>query len=132
MSIRLVTTDQLRFDVDVETYNRITRDVTQVVMERCNQTIQDMVSNVIGSTLNNSIMSYVDYDNLYHAVGNNLNYSRIIDHAKTELVQHMLADERFKTLIQRGINVATIGFIDETVERVTTRVEENKGIVGDA
>ena len=112
MSIRLVTTDQLRFDVDVETYNRITRDVTQVVMERCSQTIQDMVNNVIGSTLTNSIMSYIDYDNLYYAVGNNLNYSRIVELAKTELVQHMLQDERFKTLVQRGINTATIGFID--------------------
>lgn len=132
MSIRLVTTDQLRFDVDVETYNRITRDVTQNIMERCVDLIKNSVDNTITSVLTSHVAQNIDYDNMAYMVGNNLNYSRIVDIAKTELVQHMLADERFKTLIQRGINTATIGFIDETVERVTTRVEENKGIVGDA
>ena len=132
MSIRLVTTDQLRFDVDVETYNRITRDVTQNIMERCVDLIKNSVDNTITSVLTSHVAQNIDYDNMAYIVGNNLNYSRIVDIAKTELVQHMLADERFKTLIQRGINTATIGFIDETVERVTTRVEENKGIVGDA
>ena len=132
MSIRLVTTDQQRFDVDVETYNRITRDVTQNIMERCVDLIKNSVDNTITSVLTSHVAQNIDYDNMAYMVGNNLNYSRIVDIAKTELVQHMLADERFKTLIQRGINTATIGFIDETVERVTTRVEENKGIVGDA
>lgn len=132
MSIRLVTTDQLRFDVDVETYNRITRDVTQTLMERCSELVQNLVNSTITSLLTNHVAQNIDYDNLAYIVGNNLNYSRIVDMAKTELVQNMLTDTRFQTLIQRGINTATIGFIDETVERVTTRVEENKGIVGDA
>jgi hypothetical protein len=131
MSIRLVTTDQMRFDVDIETYNRITRDVAHVVMERCNQLIEDTVNSNISSALAENVAEHINYDTLTYAVGNNLNYSRIVDIAKTELVNHLLSDERFKTLIQRGINNATIGFIDETVERVTTRIEENKGIVGD-
>jgi hypothetical protein len=35
MSIRIVSSEQVRFDVDVESYNRIVRDITLHVTARC-------------------------------------------------------------------------------------------------
>ena len=34
MTIRIVSQEQVRFDIDVESYNRIARDVSNTVMER--------------------------------------------------------------------------------------------------
>jgi hypothetical protein len=34
MSIRIVSQEQIRFDVDVESYNRIVRDVSNTVADR--------------------------------------------------------------------------------------------------
>jgi len=43
----------------------------------------------------------------------------------------LLEDERFKTLVNRGINTATVGFIDEAVERITAQMNQEMGIESD-
>ncbi len=125
MSIRLVSEEQLRFDVDVESYNRIVKDISNAVMERTFDYAQSIVNNTIGDGLVERIAHEIDYNNL--AI--HMDYRRVIEYAKTHIISHLLEDERFKTLFQRGINTATIGFIDETVERVTTRMENQEGEV---
>lgn len=125
MSIRLVSEEQLRFDVDVESYNRIVRDISNAVMERTIEYAQSIINNTVSDAVIQKIANQIDYNNL----ANNMNYRHVVDQTKTYIISHLLEDERFKTLFQRGINTATIGFIDETVERVTTRMEKQEGEV---
>jgi hypothetical protein len=131
MSIRLVTNDVLRLDVDVETYNRMFREIKDTLEAHYSTLIAEIIDSRMTAKVVEQIVSRVDFDAINYQAANMLNYSRIIDVAKTELVGHLLADDRFKTLVQRGLNTATVGLINETVERVATRMEERSGIVGD-
>lgn len=131
MSIRLVTNDVLRLDVDVETYNRIFRELYEKLHERYGELLSELIESKLTEKIVEQIVSRVDYEAINYQAANMLNYSRIVDVAKTELVAHLLSDDRFKTLVQRGLNNATVGLINETVERVATRMEERSGIVGD-
>ena len=131
MSIRLVTNDVLRLDVDVETYNRMFREIKDTLEAHYSTLIAEIIDSRMTAKVVEQIMSRVDFDAINYQAANMLNYSRIVDVAKTELVAHLLSDDRFKTLVQRGLNTATVGLINETVERVATRMEERSGIVGD-
>jgi len=131
MSIRIVSNEQVRFDVDVESYNRIVRDITLNVTARCEEQINRMIANGISSELSESISESIDLDNLAMYVSANLNYSRVIEIAKQQLVANLLADDRFNVLVTRGINSATVGFIDEAVERVTAQLGGQLGIESD-
>ena len=131
MSIRLVTEDVLRLDVDVETYNRIFREIQQKLDERYGELISELIESKLTEKFIQQITSRIDYEAINYQAANMMNYGRVIDHAKTELVAHLLSDERFKTLVQRGLNIATVGLINETVERVSTLMQENNGIAGD-
>jgi len=131
MTIRIVSNEQVRFDVDVESYNRIVRDITLHVTSRCEEQINRMIANGISSELSESISESIDLDNLAMYVSANLNYSRVIEIAKQQLVANLLADDRFNVLVTRGINSATVGFIDEAVERVTAQLGGQLGIESD-
>ena len=131
MSIRLVTNDVLRLDVDVETYNRMFREIKDTLEAHYSTLIAEIIDSRMTAKVVEQIVSRVDYEAINYQAANMMNYSRVIDVAKTELVAHLLSDDRFKTLVQRGLNTATVGLIDETVERVATRMEERSGIVGD-
>jgi hypothetical protein len=131
MSIRLVTNDVLRLDVDIETYNRMFREIKDTLEAHYSTLIAEIIDSRMTAKVVEQIVSRVDYEAINYQAANMMNYSRVIDHAKTELVAHLLVDERFQTLVQRGLNTATVGLINETVERVATRMEERSGIVGD-
>jgi DNA-directed RNA polymerase delta subunit len=131
MSIRLVSNEQIRFDVDVESYNRMLRDVTSALSGSLQTQIQNMISNGIAHDVAERIIENFDASNIEERLANNLNYSYIIENAKTTLIAHLLADSRFITLVNRGITSATVGVIDETVERVTTRLQETSSSEGD-
>jgi len=131
MSIRIVSDEQVRFDVDVESYNRIVRDITLHVTARCEEQINQMIANGISSELSQMISESIDLDNVAMYVSANLNYSRVIEIAKQQLVANLLADDRFNVLVTRGINSATVGFIDEAVERVTAQLGGQLGIESD-
>ena len=131
MSIRIVSSEQVRFDVDVESYNRIVRDITLNVTARCEEQINQMIANGISSDLSQSISESIDLDNVAMYVSANLNYGRVIEIAKQQLVANLLDDARFNQLVTRGINSATVGFIDEAVERVTAQLGGQLGMESD-
>ena len=135
MTIRIVSNEQIRFDIDVESYNRILRDllanVTERVTDHCQATLNEIITNGLSSQLTETIAGFVDIDNVAMYVSANLNYSRVIEIAKQQLVANLLADDRFKVLVTRGINSATVGFIDEAVERVTAQLGGQLGIESD-
>ena len=135
MTIRIVSNEQIRFDIDVESYNRILRDllanVTERVTDHCRAKLDEIITNGLSSQLTETIAGYVDIDNVAMYVSANLNYSRVIEIAKQQLVANLLADDRFKVLVTRGINSATVGFIDEAVERVTAQLGGQLGIESD-
>jgi len=131
MSIRIVSSEQVRFDVDVESYNRILRDVTTSVVTRCEQSINNMISNGISDDIIGQISESIDVGRVTEYVVSNLDYGRIIEYAKARIVAVLLEDERFKTLVNRGINTATVGFIDEAVERITAQMNQEMGIESD-
>jgi len=131
MTIRIVSNEQVRFDIDVESYNRIVRDITLHVTARCEEQINRMIANGISSELSQSISESIDLDNVAMYVSANLNYSRVIEIAKQQLVANLLADDRFNVLVTRGINSATVGFIDEAVERVTAQLGGQLGMESD-
>ena len=131
MSIRIVSSEQVRFDVDIESYNRILRDVTTSVVTRCEQSINNMISNGISDDIIGQISESIDVGRVTEYVVSNLDYGRIIEYAKARIVAVLLEDERFKTLVNRGINTATVGFIDEAVERITAQMNQELGIESD-
>lgn len=127
MTIRIVSQEQIRFDIDVESYNRITRDVSNTVADR----IPTLVREEMSAQAVDRVMSNIDTNTIAYQVAMQMNYNRIIEYAKTELITHLLADARFVTLLQRGINSATVGVINETVEIVTSRIENQTTNQGD-
>ena len=135
MTIRIVSNEQIRFDVDVESYNRIVRDlvanVTERVTDHCQAALNEIIQNGISRDLTETITESIDLENVATYVSANLNYSRVIEIAKQQLVANLLADDRFNVLVTRGINSATVGFIDEAVERVTAQLGGQLGIESD-
>ena len=131
MSIRIVSSEQVRFDVDIESYNRILRDVTTSVATRCELSINNMISNGISDDIIRQISESIDVSRVTEYVVASLDYGRIIEYAKARIVAVLLEDERFKTLVNRGINTATVGFIDEAVERITAQMNQDMGIESD-
>ena len=135
MTIRIVSNEQIRFDIDVESYNRILRDllanVTERVTNHCEATLNELIRNGIGRDLTETITESIDLENVATYVAANLNYSRVIEIAKQQLVANLLTDDRFNVLVTRGINSATVGFIDEAVERVTAQLGGQLGIESD-
>lgn len=127
MSVRIVSQEQIRFDIDIESYNRIVRDITSRVTESCQQTISLIIAQGLTDQVLESIHENIDMSSLSNYVSQHLNYSRIIDLCKSELISHLLADTRFNTLVNRGITNSTIGVINETVERVSVRMLEEAG-----
>jgi hypothetical protein len=127
MSIRIVSQEQIRFDVDVESYNRIVRDVSNTVADRMPALVRAEMHDPGCRTVVNNI----DTTTIAYQVAMQMDYHRVIEYAKTELVALLLADARFVTLLQRGINTATVGVINETVEIVTSRIENQTTNEGD-
>ena len=127
MTIRIVSQEQIRFDIDVESYNRITRDVSLTVANR----IPELVRAEMHETAMERIVNNIDTNSIAYQVAMQMDYHRIIEYAKAELITHLLADARFVTLLQRGINSATVGVINETVEIVTSRMENQTTNQGD-
>ena len=127
MTIRIVSQEQIRFDIDVESYNRITRDVSLTVANR----IPELVRAEMHETAMERIVNNIDTNSIAYQVAMQMDYHRIIEYAKAELITHLLADARFVTLLQRGINSATVGVINETVEIVTSRIENQTTNQGD-
>ncbi len=127
MTIRIVSQEQIRFDIDVESYNRITRDVTAVISERVSALVrQELTAEFVNRAVENT-----DFNAIAFRLAEIMDYRRIVEAAKTEMVAHLIDDERFKTLLQRGINTATVGVINETVEIVTSRIENKTTNQGD-
>jgi hypothetical protein len=127
MTIRIVSQEQIRFDIDVESYNRITRDVTAVISER----VSALVRQELTAEFLNRMVANTDSNSIAFRLAEIMDYRRIVEAAKTEMVAHLIDDERFKTLLQRGINTATVGVINETVEIVTSRIENKTTNQGD-
>ena len=135
MSIRLVTTEQLRFDVDAESYNRMLKyllgEFHNTMVAEIERTISSILSDKIRGSLIERIMEDFDYSSIEYNMSQHVDYSRIVDYIKTSVADLLTTDTRFNTLITRGINAATIGVIDETVERVTSRMLSNQNQQGD-
>ena len=135
MTIRIVSNEQIRFDIDVESYNRILRDLlanlTERVTNHCEATLNELIRHGISRDLTETITESIDLEHVATYVSANLNYGRVIEIAKQQLVANLLADDRFNVLVTRGINSATVGFIDEAVERVTAQLGGQLGIESD-
>lgn len=135
MSIRLVSTEQIRFDVDAESYNRMLKyllnEFQSTMIEQIEKTINSILNNKIRESLIERIMEDFDYSSIEYNLSQHIDYSRVVDYIKQGVADLLRVDARFNTLITRGINAATIGVIDETVELVTSRMLENQNKQGD-
>ena len=127
MSIRLVSSEQIRFDVDVETYNRIVRDITQKAMTSCETSISQIIAHGLTQDVMESICENLDMSTIAQYVAQQINYSRVIENGRAQIIEALLSDERFNTLLTRGITRSTMGVIDETVERVSARLLTEMG-----
>jgi len=135
MSIRLVSTEQVRFDVDAESYNRMLKYLLQefqsTMVQQIEATISSILSNSVRDSLIEKIMEDFDYSSIEYNLSQHVDYSRVVDYIKQGVADLLRGDARFNTLITRGINAATIGVIEETVELVTARMLENQNKQGD-
>ncbi len=136
MPFRIQSQGEVRFEVDVESYGRMISEVSTIVNEGTQSRIDSIIANGLASEIGQSIMEKLMEDspfgnNLYTSIANHINYSYLVDSIKTQVVGLLLNDERFNTLLQRAINNVTVGAIDETVERVTARLQNEIGIESD-
>lgn len=131
MSIRLVSTEQVRFDVDTESYNRIIRQLTADTTEIMQKQLITMMSNNLTDRICQQIIDNLDHSQIAYLVSQHIDYARVVEYSKTAIATLLTADARFNVLLTRGINTATIGVIDETVERVTARLTNNPTNQGD-
>ena len=135
MSIRLVSTEQIRFDVDAESYNRMLKHLTQEFQNTMVQQVESTISSILNNSVRDSlivkIMEDFDYSTIEYNLSQHIDYSRVVDYIKQDVADLLRGDARFNTLITRGINAATIGVIEETVELVTARMLENQNKQGD-
>jgi hypothetical protein len=131
MSIRLVSTEQVRFDVDTESYNRIIRQLTADTTEIMQKQLITMLSNNLTDRICQQIIDNLDHSQIAYLVSQHIDYARVVEYSKTAIAALLTADARFNVLLTRGINTATIGVIDETVERVTARLTNNPTNQGD-
>ena len=79
MTIRIVSQEQIRFDVDVETYNRIIRDVTVKVTEACQDSITAMIATGLSNNVMESIHENIDMSTIAQYFASSLNYGRFVD-----------------------------------------------------
>lgn len=136
MPFRLVSTENISFDVDPETYARmlsaiksgIASQVEDYLRYTTNMRLQDNIAEQLINSFDNSEF----YDNITSRLSVSINYNYIVDSIKQQVVNLLLADDRFNTLLSRCINNATVGVVDETVERVTARLQNAINGEGDA
>jgi hypothetical protein len=136
MPFRIQSEGEVRFEVDVESYGRMVSEVAAIVDANTQNRVDLMIANGLASDIGQSIMEKLLEDspfgnNLYGAIANNINYTYLVDSIKTQVVGMLMDDARFNTLLQRAINNVTVGAIDETVERVTARLQNEIGIESD-
>lgn len=131
MSIRIVSQEQIRFDIDVESYNRIVRDVTATVTTVINEKIATLLEIGIGGQAVERIVSDFDNSAVARQVADNIDYTRVVDYGRGQMVSALLGDDRFNVLVNRSITSATVGIIDDTVERVTSRIQDSTNQQGD-
>ena len=131
MSIRIVSQEQIRFDIDVESYSRIVRDVTATVTTVINEKIATLLEIGIGGQAVERIVSDFDYSDIARQVADNIDYTRVVDYGRGQMVSALLGDDRFNVLVNRSITSATVGIIDDTVERVTSRIQDSTNQQGD-
>lgn len=132
MSFKLVTNEQVEFTVNPVSYTRMIHEITNELKGTLAARMDALIASEIVANVAELIMDDIDLrEQMLANIANNINYEYIIDRVKSVLATMLVADERFNTLITRGINNATIGVIDETVERVTARLENHVGENGD-
>jgi len=127
MSIRIVSEEQIRFDIDIESYNRIVREVTSRITASCEQSLSQIIAQGLSQQVLDNIHENLDMSSICNYVAQHISYSRVVDLCKSELIANLLVDSRFTTLVNRGITNSTIGVINETVERVSVRMLEEAG-----
>ncbi len=134
MSFRIQTVDAVSFNVDAETYERMVASIKRELKPILVDTINIMLTDEIGNNLIDKIVQDFDsdfYHNIQNLVSRNINYNYIVENIKNQVVNILLDNERFNTLLNRSINNATVGVVDETVERVTARLENQINKEGD-
>ena len=72
MTIRIVSQEQIRFDIDVESYNRITRDVSLTVADR----IPELVRAEMHETAMERIVNNIDTNSIAYQVAMQMDYHR--------------------------------------------------------
>lgn len=136
MPFRLVSTGEVSFDVNPETYTRmllaIKSDIASQVEEYLQYTTRTRLHDSIAEQLIGNFDNSEFYSNIIAQLSSNLNYNYIVDSIKQQVVGLLLGDDRFNTLLSRCINNATVGVVDETVERVTARLQNQINGEGDA
>lgn len=126
MSFKIKSVDNVSFVVDVESYHRLLNDMEVHIEPIIAQSVQQFITTAMQEKMVNKIINGLDADfyyNLYERIAQTINYGSIVEAIKGEVVNILLANDRFNTLLSRGINNATVGVVDETVERVAARLE---------
>ncbi len=131
MSIRLVTNEVLRLDVDIESYNRIVKQITTDLTPMIERHITQSLTNKILDDITERVINNFDIQSIEYRVSQHLEYGRIVEYIKTPVADLLITNERFKTLITRNITATTNGVIDETIERVIARMTPTTTNEGD-
>ena len=132
MSFKLMTNEQVEFTVNPVSYTRMIHEITNELKGTLAARMDALIASGIVVSVAELIMDDIDLrEQMLANIANNINYEYVIDRIKSVLATMLVADERFNTLVTRGINNATVGVIDETVERVTARLENHVGENGD-
>jgi len=117
--MRLTTRGTTTFELDPDSYSKMMVEVRELVT----QLLTSQIASELISQIRSQILETVDYDHITYYVSANLDYSRVIDYARSGIISNLLTDERFSSRLMRLVGDATVGVTNETVERVTAIIE---------
>ena len=117
--MRLTTRGATTFELDPDSYSKMMVEVRQLVTEL----LTDQISVDMVAAVTRKVLDTVNYEHIAQYAGMNLDYSRVVDYAKSGIISCLLNDERFSSRLMRLVGDATVGVTNETVERVTAIIE---------
>lgn len=117
--MRLTTRGTTTFELDPDSYSKMMMEVRQLVTEL----LTSHTSTELLAQVTHQVLDTIDSEYVAQYAGMNLDYSRVVEYARSGIVSNLLNDERFSSRLMRLVGDATVGVTNETVERVTAIIE---------
>jgi hypothetical protein len=117
--MKLTTRGSTTFELDADSYSKMMMEVRQLVTEL----VTEQISSDLTENISQRILNTLDQVYIAQIASMNLDYSRVVEYARSGIIGNLLNDERFSSRLMRLVGDATVGVTNEAVERVSAIME---------